>query len=128
MSFFFFFFQAEDGIRDLTVTGVQTCALPIWVEHGLHVLPGIEAHVAHEGVEKDEGRDRIAHGHCAPLEVADRAHLLGPYQLEAADVASGQEHERRARVKLDQEGPDEIHREVGPAGGQASRYSYPSPF
>src|SRR2546430_11979803 len=28
----FFFFQAEDGIRDLTVTGVQTCALPILVE------------------------------------------------------------------------------------------------
>src|SRR5689334_24778582 len=26
---FFFFFQAEDGIRDGTVTGVQTCALPI---------------------------------------------------------------------------------------------------
>jgi len=28
--FFFFFFQAEDGIRDDLVTGVQTCALPIW--------------------------------------------------------------------------------------------------
>src|SRR5437867_13427444 len=28
---FFFFFQAEDGIRDRTVTGVQTCALPISV-------------------------------------------------------------------------------------------------
>src|SRR2546430_4503490 len=28
-SILFFFFQAEDGIRDLTVTGVQTCALPI---------------------------------------------------------------------------------------------------
>src|ERR1039457_102674 len=28
--FFFFFFQAEDGIRDYKVTGVQTCALPIW--------------------------------------------------------------------------------------------------
>src|SRR5256886_13437906 len=26
---YFVFFQAEDGIRDLTVTGVQTCALPI---------------------------------------------------------------------------------------------------
>src|SRR3712207_7329402 len=26
----FFFFQAEDGIRDIGVTGVQTCALPIW--------------------------------------------------------------------------------------------------
>src|SRR2546430_6185003 len=30
--FGFFFFQAEDGIRDLTVTGVQTCALPIYLE------------------------------------------------------------------------------------------------
>src|SRR3989337_3082795 len=29
MSCFLFFFQAEDGIRDATVTGVQTCALPI---------------------------------------------------------------------------------------------------
>src|SRR2546430_11132322 len=27
---YYFFFQAEDGIRDLTVTGVQTCALPIY--------------------------------------------------------------------------------------------------
>src|SRR3712207_7540528 len=29
---YFFFFQAEDGIRDIGVTGVQTCALPIWIE------------------------------------------------------------------------------------------------
>src|SRR5437879_10927142 len=28
--FIFFFFQAEDGIRDTSVTGVQTCALPIF--------------------------------------------------------------------------------------------------
>src|SRR5438093_9407101 len=28
--YFFFFFQAEDGIRDWSVTGVQTCALPIF--------------------------------------------------------------------------------------------------
>src|SRR5690554_3380765 len=39
--FFFFFFQAEDGIRDADVTGVQTCALPIWLE----VKPG-ERHIA----------------------------------------------------------------------------------
>src|SRR3989475_11615790 len=32
LCFFFFFFQAEDGIRDLTVTGVQTCALPISIQ------------------------------------------------------------------------------------------------
>ena len=30
--FLVFFFQAEDGIRDWSVTGVQTCALPIWEE------------------------------------------------------------------------------------------------
>src|SRR5690606_39615933 len=29
-----FFFQAEDGIRDFHVTGVQTCALPIWAGDG----------------------------------------------------------------------------------------------
>src|SRR5207248_8563385 len=40
--FFFFFFQAEDGIRDRTVTGVQTCALPI-----LPAIPG-----AREAVER----------------------------------------------------------------------------
>src|SRR5690606_41082067 len=33
----FFFFQAEDGIRDFHVTGVQTCALPIC--HGLSLSP-----------------------------------------------------------------------------------------
>src|SRR5437879_7904054 len=33
--FLFFFFQAEDGIRDTSVTGVQTCALPIY---GLNVI------------------------------------------------------------------------------------------
>src|SRR5216683_4670599 len=33
---FFFFFQAEDGIRDLIVTGVQTCALPIYSGHVAH--------------------------------------------------------------------------------------------
>src|SRR2546421_9577435 len=31
----FFFFQAEDGIRDLIVTGVQTCALPISLLYGI---------------------------------------------------------------------------------------------
>src|SRR5258708_23225144 len=34
---FFFFFQAEDGIRDDLVTGVQTCALPISFLSGIHV-------------------------------------------------------------------------------------------
>src|ERR1019366_4859018 len=39
----FFFFQAEDGIRDWSVTGVQTCALPISVF-------GLRVHHAEDGV------------------------------------------------------------------------------
>src|SRR5438132_12593402 len=35
--FFFFFFQAEDGIRDHCVTGVQTCALPICASYVMHI-------------------------------------------------------------------------------------------
>src|SRR3989442_8557631 len=37
--FFFFFFQAEDGIRDADVTGVQTCALPIFTRAAGELLP-----------------------------------------------------------------------------------------
>src|SRR3989454_2549429 len=39
--FFFFFFQAEDGIRDYKVTGVQTCALPIFSSSA--TFPGLFA-------------------------------------------------------------------------------------
>src|SRR5256886_7735264 len=42
----FFFFQAEDGIRDLTVTGVQTCALPISYTVGLHQPMHYKVHYA----------------------------------------------------------------------------------
>src|SRR5438309_8997122 len=62
--YFFFFFQAEDGIRDGTVTGVQTCALPI-------VL----------GVT-----DEI--GEVADLQIrADRATFGGKLQLERGEFA-----------------------------------------
>src|SRR5256884_1937364 len=40
----FFFFQAEDGIRDVAVTGVQTCALPISATAELLVLTALAAH------------------------------------------------------------------------------------
>src|SRR5256886_4859388 len=60
---FFFFFQAEDGIRDLTVTGVQTCALPISLPRAL-AAPRLPLHVRarlHGGVSAllgDRGRVR----------------------------------------------------------------------
>src|SRR5260370_28491865 len=40
----FFFFQAEDGIRDSSVTGVQTCALPISTGMGHPTAPGRADH------------------------------------------------------------------------------------
>src|SRR2546430_2424405 len=43
---FFFFFQAEDGIRDLTVTGVQTCALPISNVAAAASIMGADIHPA----------------------------------------------------------------------------------
>src|SRR5207245_7089633 len=49
-----FFFQAEDGIRDATVTGVQTCALPI-------------------SPRRDRGRRRLPAPPLLPLVEADRA-------------------------------------------------------
>src|SRR3989441_6175934 len=45
---FFFFFQAEDGIRDKLVTGVQTCALPIC----FHPVRSIMQGVLHLGVSQ----------------------------------------------------------------------------
>src|SRR5256886_11081359 len=49
----FFFFQAEDGIRDLTVTGVQTCALPIYI-------PDIDAGVLDLRIITRQAWDAIA--------------------------------------------------------------------
>src|SRR5687767_15415614 len=44
----FFFFQAEDGIRDKLVTGVQTCALPIFLQPSQTLWVGGEG-----GMEED---------------------------------------------------------------------------
>src|SRR5436305_7189107 len=49
--FMFFFFQAEDGIRDADVTGVQTCALPICNRRRLKMA--VEAGAALVGVTRD---------------------------------------------------------------------------
>src|SRR5690349_22902189 len=53
-----FFFQAEDGIRDLYVTGVQTCALPIW-----QIGRVVDVAVAADALERlaDDHRRALAH-------------------------------------------------------------------
>src|SRR5256885_2403066 len=59
---FFFFFQAEDGIRDYKVTGVQTCALPIYAQlRGLLRAQAV-AEVVHrldETVDRRHGRAQL---------------------------------------------------------------------
>src|SRR3989442_3002836 len=63
---FFFFFQAEDGIRYADVTGVQTCALPIWIEAraeaSLHVSRGSLAERRQSELERVATHRRVARG------------------------------------------------------------------
>src|SRR2546430_5258255 len=54
----FFFFQAEDGIRDLTVTGVQTCALPICARLGLCRAQARASHLADRARQRPFGARR----------------------------------------------------------------------
>src|SRR5207237_3088315 len=56
-----FFFQAEDGIRDSSVTGVQTCALPICLSHAIICDSG----------SPDLGSMRSGIGRCAVLRRLD---------------------------------------------------------
>src|SRR2546422_8070900 len=58
----FFFFQAEDGIRDVAVTGVQTCALPIYPRH-----PASDAQAGRvRRVGESFGSERLSHTSDAP--------------------------------------------------------------
>src|SRR5437764_5748363 len=57
---FFFFFQAEDGIRDTSVTGVQTCALPI-LAGGADIGPQCDAQERRNKIDdRGQGRQRQA--------------------------------------------------------------------
>src|SRR5689334_24125347 len=62
----FFFFQAEDGIRDGTVTGVQTCALPISAPAVAERRPMPEPEVLANGGD-DAPPQRAPSGETAPL-------------------------------------------------------------
>src|SRR2546427_6229949 len=68
----FFFFQAEDGIRDLTVTGVQTCALPISAFRKLQVGPAQPEPLGHRAAESDQEFSERDHA-MPPSPAADRS-------------------------------------------------------
>src|SRR2546427_11240305 len=73
-----FFFQAEDGIRDLTVTGVQTCALPIFLQ-GRGLAVGVVALAA--ALEDVDVIGSAGHG-C--LLTCTRGHAQGSITAESA--------------------------------------------
>src|SRR5437762_8863644 len=49
-----FFFQAEDGIRDTSVTGVQTCALPIYIHNTANIAMVMKAGTLYDADSLDE--------------------------------------------------------------------------
>src|SRR5688500_19190867 len=59
---YFFFFQAEDGIRDYKVTGVQTCALPIFREQSVVTVRVSDRQGCHERGSGRMERCAVANG------------------------------------------------------------------
>src|SRR5207302_4842504 len=80
--FFFFFFQAEDGIRDFHVTGVQTCALPIWIaRQDVEVRRG----------EISQAQAQVQQATAGGALVTQRAQELAVAEARAADAAAAVE-------------------------------------
>src|SRR6266478_7214367 len=104
MCFFFFFFQAEDGIRDLTVTGVQTCALPISL--AVQRVGGLgERYVAEEGVERREASVATASGVAAlALEVVEELTEEGSVEIREHEVGRGTAEARGGEPQEQAEG------------------------
>src|SRR5256886_14649708 len=84
--FLFFFFQAEDGIRDLTVTGVQTCALPISDTTAISSAPvdrsRVESARRTELYRSPEGQPAGTLAPSAPLRVLGRSGEWTRVELE----------------------------------------------
>src|SRR2546428_12069183 len=79
---FFFFFQAEDGIRDLIVTGVQTCALPIFRADSRFGGHFVQGHVDAIGHIEELRADAEFHW----MTVSFPAHLA-PYIVHKGSIA-----------------------------------------
>src|SRR2546430_7505161 len=74
----YFFFQAEDGIRDLTVTGVQTCALPISVDCNCPPIRSCSARACRAGSRpRTETRPDV--GARSPSRVSTRVVFPAPF-------------------------------------------------
>src|SRR5438874_108651 len=87
--YFFFFFQAEDGIRDLYVTGVQTCALPIWESLRKSRIPG-----RIWGILKNGGWGAVREGYSIPRGRTPVRPLANPCLIERLEIGRASCRER----------------------------------
>src|SRR5256884_4982797 len=89
----FFFFQAEDGIRDVAVTGVQTCALPIsYAEYA--VVPADRVVVLPDGVSTKQGAAVMLQGMTAHY-LATSTYALKPGDARSEERRVGKEGRSR---------------------------------
>src|SRR5699024_11219364 len=99
----FFFFQAEDGIRDRNVTGVQTCALPICCAYCLN-MHGAEARKA--GVDQQR-IDVLAGWWEAPDLYTARERAALAFTEEVTNISEGGEIGRAScRERVEKTGVD----------------------
>src|SRR2546426_7243807 len=115
---YFFFFQAEDGIRDYKVTGVQTCALPIYIAHSSAEEP--ERPAEHGGARRPVGLGHIGpHG-----EAGHDQHAPGAAERARRREGGAGTEERRdpAPAGIERQNlVDEVVRWPGTGGQHASR-------
>src|SRR5262249_59979991 len=83
-----FFFQAEDGIRDWSVTGVQTCALPIWETRGFRVTAGPRTRAA-------PGANPRAGTACSKVRRVATTAISAPPTAAATSASPSRSEERR---------------------------------
>src|SRR3954449_2766084 len=101
VSFFVFFFQAEDGIRDESVTGVQTCALPISMVVEALRAGGVPADaVALLPGEGDVGAALVADPRTHTIAFTGSAPVGLGIIKAAADVPDGQLHLKRVVAEM----------------------------
>src|SRR5699024_10147942 len=99
----FFFFQAEDGIRDRNVTGVQTCALPIshhrWLGWGLQHVAGRPSQTdSAEGVRLRRLLQPGSALDCHPPRGRFRPRRLLDWSTESGRRAENQLYKRLCRI------------------------------
>src|SRR2546428_11840310 len=87
-----FFFQAEDGIRDLIVTGVQTCALPISQDAGDDLMTVQQRRREQHQVRREVAREHGAQQGEPPTSGAERTQLRQPPFAERREAAADPPH------------------------------------